>query len=66
MTEDQVETIAREFHYAYERLAPDHDYRTRPESRTGWSRVPDSNRRLMKATVRSLATDGYIEPGARA
>jgi hypothetical protein len=44
------EELARFFHETYERLAPEYDYDTRPESRTPWEQVPESNRRLMIAT----------------
>jgi hypothetical protein len=64
--DDTIETIAREFHDAYERLAHDHDYVTREASRAGWALIPENNRNLMMATVRSLLTDEIIEPGRNA
>jgi len=45
------ETLAREFHEAYERLAPEFGYETRRESAVPWEDVPEANRRLMEATV---------------
>jgi hypothetical protein len=45
-----AEALARLFHETYERLAPDYDYSTRPESATSWEEVPENNRRLMVAT----------------
>lgn len=61
--EDRIENIAREFHDAHERLAHDHHYKTPIESRAGWALIPEKQRKLIKATVRSLITDGIIEPG---
>lgn len=55
--------IARAFHYTYERLAPEHGYETRKESSVPWHDVPENNRALMVATVRSLLRDGTIIPG---
>ena len=43
--------IARMFHEAYERLAPEFGYRTREESAVPWDKVPAKNRDLMTATV---------------
>jgi hypothetical protein len=43
--------IARMFHEAYERLAPEFGYRTREESAVPWEKVPAKNRDLMTATV---------------
>jgi hypothetical protein len=45
-----AEELAEFFHTTYERLAPEYDYETKPESRTAWEDVPESNRRLMIAT----------------
>lgn len=44
------ETLARQFHEAYERLAPEFGYRTREASAKPWIEVPEDNRRLMIAT----------------
>ena len=43
--------VARMFHEAYERLAPEFGYHTREESAVPWERVPARNRDLMTATV---------------
>jgi hypothetical protein len=48
------EEIAREFHEAYERLAPDFGYKTREASAKPWAEVPEQNKRLMIAVVREL------------
>lgn len=45
------EEMAQRFHEAYERLAPSFGYETRRESAVPWAEVPESNRRLMAATV---------------
>lgn len=58
-----TERIAREFHLAYERLAPAHGYETREASRTAWEAVPEQNRSLMIATVHDLLLHGIIRPG---
>lgn len=58
-----AQSIAREFHGAYERLAPSHGYRTREESAVPWAEVPKANRDLMVATVRDLLARGIILPG---
>lgn len=50
----RAEAIARAFHEAYERLAPEHGYETRPESAVTWDTVPEHNRRLMVAVVTEL------------
>ena len=49
-----VEELARLFHEAYERLAPDYGYRTRDVSAKPWSEVPTQNKGLMIATVREV------------
>ena len=54
------EAIAREFHEAYERLAPSHGYETRQESAVPWDDVPERNRNLMAAVVRELRDRGVI------
>lgn len=51
------EGVARMFHEAYERLAPDHGYETRRESAVPWADVPERNRSLMVATVVALAEE---------
>jgi hypothetical protein len=57
---DEYERVARAFHGVYEATAPDHGYKTRPESRVAWSEVPEKNRALMIGTVRRLAETGVI------
>jgi hypothetical protein len=44
-----AEDLARQFHEAYERLAPSFGYETRPDSAVPWEKVPEKNRRLMTA-----------------
>lgn len=58
-----AERIAREFHRAYERLAPDHGYQTRPESATEWEQVPANNRALMIGVVAELLHREIIRAG---
>lgn len=58
---DHAERIAKEFHDAYERLAPSHGYATREASAKPWVDVPDNNKALMIATVRDLLDRGVIE-----
>lgn len=48
------EDLARSFHEAYERLAPDHGYSTREESRLPWADVPEPNRSLMIAVCEEI------------
>jgi hypothetical protein len=43
--------VARLFHEAYERLAPDFGYKTRKESAVPWEDVPEPNRSLMVAVA---------------
>lgn len=52
-----AERVARLFHYHYERLAPDFGYRTREKSAKPWDEVPETNRRLMVATVAAVLAD---------
>jgi hypothetical protein len=54
------ERIARSFHEAYERLAPEHGYKTRQPSAKPWEQVPENNRRLMVATVQAHLDSGAI------
>lgn len=58
-----AEAIAREFHAAYEALAPSVGYRTRKASAVPWEQVPEYNRALMVATVDRLLRDHLIDPG---
>lgn len=57
------ESIARAFHEAYERLAPEHGYETREASAVPWEDVPEANKSLMVAVVSALLADGRIAPG---
>lgn len=52
--------VAREFHETYERLAPEHGYKTREESAVHWNDLPPRNKALMIATVEDLLTRGVI------
>jgi hypothetical protein len=54
-------SVARAFHETYERLAPEHGYRTREASAVGWDAVPTANRALMIATVQHLIDAGVIK-----
>lgn len=62
-TVDTAEEIARAFHEAYERLAPDCEYETRMESRVDWDDVPANNRRLMIKVAAELLERGVIVVG---
>lgn len=55
-----VDEIAQAFHERYERLAPEHGYETRKESAVSWENVPEKNKSLMRAVVKSLLDDGVI------
>lgn len=55
-----AETIARDFHATYERIAPDLGYKTRPESAVEWEHVPELNRTVMVAVVKELLDRGVI------
>ena len=48
------ESLAQEFHEAYERLAPDHGYKTREASAVPWADVPEGNKGLMIATAAAV------------
>jgi hypothetical protein len=48
------EELAKKFHETYERLAPDHGYKTREASAVKWDDLPSSNKQLMIATCREL------------
>jgi hypothetical protein len=60
MSITEAEMIARAFHEAYERLAPDFGYRTREESAKPWGQVPDQNKGLMVAVVQDLLDNQVI------
>lgn len=42
-----ADEVARWFHEAYERMAPEHGYTTRKASAVPWEQVPEQNRALM-------------------
>jgi hypothetical protein len=54
MPDIPAEAVARRFHEAYERLAPDFGYRTREASAKPWDEVPEQNRALMVAVCAEL------------
>lgn len=54
MSDIPAEAVARRFHEAYERLAPDFGYRTREASAKPWDEVPEQNRALMIAVCAEL------------
>lgn len=62
MTDHQsvAEQVAQQFHETYERLAPEHGYRTREASAKPWADVPDTNKQLMIAVVYELLTRRVI------
>lgn len=59
-----AEEIAREFHEAYERLAPEHGYKTREASAVPWADVPENNKALMMAVAMDLVDRRVIAPKA--
>lgn len=61
MTTERSEQVARSFHEAYERLAPEFGYDTRKESAVPWEEVPQQNKDLMKAVVTDLLDTGVIQ-----
>lgn len=58
-----AERLAREFHEAYERLAPEYGWDTQAASRKHWQDVPQENRNLMVATIAELLARGVIYEG---
>ncbi len=58
------ERIAKEFHQAYEELAPVFGYRTRKESAKPWKDVPPQNQLLMVAVVKALVEEDIIIPSS--
>ena len=59
-----AERIAREFHTTYEQLGPSFGWVTQESARgKEFDELPESNRRLMIATVTALLEGGAIEPG---
>jgi len=57
---DSAERVARQFHEAYEDLAPSFGYETREASRKPWADVPEQNRNLMIAVVQRLKNTGVV------
>jgi len=55
---NEAEALAKRFHEAYERLAPDFGYKTREASAVPWSEVPEQNKRLMIAVAREILNEG--------
>jgi hypothetical protein len=54
------ERLAKLFHDEYERLAPEYGYKTREASAVPWNDVPENNRNLMIATVKSVITEAGL------
>lgn len=59
----QVQTIARAFHEAYEQLAPEFGYTTRRSSAVPWDKLPKRNKQLMLAVVAVLLQTRIIRSG---
>lgn len=51
------EQVAKLFHDTYERLAPEHGYKTRKASAVPWEDVPEKNRALMIATCKIVIAE---------
>ena len=60
ITREHAERVAKAFHTFYEKLAPDHGYKTREASAVEWEDVPDDNRNLMIATAHALLDGGWV------
>lgn len=60
-----MDVIARRFHEAYERLAPEFGYETRRESAVPWEDVPEQNKALMIA-VATEVVGGAVEISSKA
>lgn len=60
--ENMAEEIARAFHESYERLAPNHGYKTREASAVPWADVPPANKALMMAVAMDLVDKQVIAP----
>ncbi len=56
----EAEALARRFHEAYERLAPEFGYKTRDASAVPWEFVPDANRSLMIAVAAEILDQGPV------
>ncbi len=59
----QADLIARAFHARYEARAPEHGYKTRPDSAGPWEDIPNKNKDLMVEVVEDLLHIGAIVPG---
>lgn len=57
-----AEAIAKAFHEAYERLAPDYGFET-PRGPTDWEEVPEEDRSYMVAIISELLDSGVIAAG---
>lgn len=57
-----AEALAKSFHEAYERLAGNFNYATRPESSKPWEEVPQSNKLLMIAVCREMLAKHFEIP----
>ena len=55
------EELAKKFHEAYERLAPEHYYETRKASAVPWENVPATNKALMIAVCSEVAGEQQTE-----
>jgi hypothetical protein len=58
--EHQASMLAQQFHETYERLAPQHGYKTRKASAVPWRDVPEQNRNLMVAVCAHLIETGVV------
>lgn len=52
-----AEQLAQKFHETYERLAPQHGYKTREDSAVPWENVPQKNKMLMIAVCEVIIAD---------
>lgn len=57
---ENAQSIAPQFHAAYEAFAPIFGYETRPESAVPWDEVPAHQRDLMVQTIGHLLIHGVI------
>jgi hypothetical protein len=64
-----AEALAKRFHEAYERLAPQFGYETREDSAVPWEEVPEKNKALMRAVCAELlaptVSSSAATPGER-
>lgn len=62
MTTQEIaaEALAKKFHEAYERLAENYGYSTRPETRVAWEEVAENNKQLMIAVCTEILEKGYL------